>query len=217
MSTNSRTPSRWLPGQVAHGAALQRRAVEGDPRGDRVGLDDRPVGLVLVRVGLAPAGLLVERLVVPDAGRRRRRAVGRRLGDDGMEGQRPDVRAVLPQVLALDEALLVARLLGQRPGVVPAAPGDGLVDRRPEAAPPRRRVRRSGTTTNPSRRKSSTSSGVSVAIVVTPPSRRGLAADLADVAHQLVHARRVEPGREVDVVRQLRARGPRRGSAARRP
>ena len=120
-------------GQVAHGTALQRRAVEGDPRGDRVGFDDRPVGLVLVRIGLAPARLLVERLVVPDPDGVDPEQSGRRFGDDGMERERADVGAVLPQVLALREALLVARLLGQCAGVVPAAPGDGLVDRRPEA------------------------------------------------------------------------------------
>ena len=55
---------------VAHAAGLAVRAVEGDPRGDGVGLDERPVRLVVVRVGRAPARLLVERLVVPEPERR---------------------------------------------------------------------------------------------------------------------------------------------------
>ena len=59
---------------------------------------------------------------------------GGRPGDERVEGERPDVRAVLPEVLALDEALLVTRLLPQRAGVVPAPPGHRLVDRRPEPA-----------------------------------------------------------------------------------
>ena len=86
-----------------------------------------------MRIGLAPARLLVERLVVPDPDGVDPEQSGRRFGDDGVERERADVGAVLPEVLALREALLVARLLGQRAGVVPAAPGDGLVDRRPEA------------------------------------------------------------------------------------
>ena len=79
-------------------------------------------------IRLPPTGLFVERLVVPDPDRPDPEQPGRRLGDHGMEGQRPHLRAVLPQVLALREALLVARLLGQGPGVVPAAPRDPFVD-----------------------------------------------------------------------------------------
>ena len=81
------------------------------------GLDDGPVGLVLVRVGLAPARLLVERLVVPEPDGVDAEQAGAAVSAiGGVEGQRPDVGAVLPEVLALGEALLVARLLGQRSG-----------------------------------------------------------------------------------------------------
>ena len=48
-------------------ARSRRRRRQGDPRGDRVGLDDRPVRLILMRVGLASTRLLVESLVVPEA------------------------------------------------------------------------------------------------------------------------------------------------------
>ena len=44
---------------------VERRALEGDPRRDRVRLLDRPVRVVLVGVGGPAAGLLVEGLVVP--------------------------------------------------------------------------------------------------------------------------------------------------------
>ncbi len=50
-----------------------------------------------------------------------------------MERQRPDIGAVLPQVLALREALLVQGLVGEVPRVVPAAAGDPLVHGRAES------------------------------------------------------------------------------------
>src|SRR5690606_18939951 len=117
-------------GQVAHRARLDRRAVEGDPRGDRVGLLDRPVGLVVVRIGLAAAGLLVERLVVPQAQAVGSDEGGRDRADARVEGERPHVRAVLPEVHALLEALLVERLLGERAPVVRHAARDARVDGR---------------------------------------------------------------------------------------
>jgi hypothetical protein len=49
-----------------------------------------------------------------------------------MKRERPHVRAVLPEVLALDEALLVSRLLSERSGVVAAATGNGGIDGGPE-------------------------------------------------------------------------------------
>ena len=66
------------------------------------------VGLVLVGVGLAPAGLLVQRLIVPDADGVHAEEARRRLSHPRVEGEWANVGAVLPEVLALNEGLLVA-------------------------------------------------------------------------------------------------------------
>ena len=114
--------------EVAHGAALEGGAVEGDPGGDGVGLDDGPVRVVLVGVGLPAAALLVQRLVVPEAHGVDAQEAGGGAADERVEAEGADVGGVLPEVLALDEGLLVSSLLGQEAGVVAAAPGHGLVD-----------------------------------------------------------------------------------------
>ena len=98
-------------GQVAHRSALDRRAVERHPCGERVGLGDRPVRLILVRVGDATAGLLVQGLVVPEAHRRSPQQLRREARYPRVERERPDVLVVLPQVDALHEGLLVPALL----------------------------------------------------------------------------------------------------------
>ena len=116
--------------------------------------------MVLVGVGLAAAGLLVQRLVVPQAHGVDAEQLGGGLAEAGVERERPDVGAVLPQVHALDERLLVAALLGERAVVARGAGRTPAVT----AAPYRSTsssVSRSGTTTKPSRRKRSTSSSSS--------------------------------------------------------
>ena len=102
-------------GQVSHRAARHRRAVERDPRGDRVGLGDRPVRLVLVRVGLAAARSLVQRLVVPEPQRVDAEQLARGLPDALMERERTERGVVLPEVDALLERLLVRRAFFERP------------------------------------------------------------------------------------------------------
>ena len=73
--------------------------------------------MVLVRVGDPPAGLLVERLVVPQAHGVDAEQLGRGLAEPRVERERADVGEVLPQVHALQERLLVAALLRERDGV----------------------------------------------------------------------------------------------------
>ena len=86
--------------------------------------------MVLVRVGDAAAGPLVERLVVPQPDRAHAEQLGRGLTDTRVERERRDLGVVLPQVHALHERLLVATLLLERRGVVAGAVGDGLGDGR---------------------------------------------------------------------------------------
>ena len=118
---------------VAHAAGRAVRAVEGDPRGDGVGLGERPVRLVVVRVGRAPARLLVERLVVPQAQRRLAEQLRRGLPDPRVERERAHLREVLPQVDHLAERLLVLAALGERARVVRGARGHAAVDGGAEA------------------------------------------------------------------------------------
>ena len=60
------------------------------------------------------AGLLVQRLVVPQPDGVDAEQLGRRLAEAGVERERADLGEVLPQVHALQERLLVAALLGER-------------------------------------------------------------------------------------------------------
>ena len=69
--------------------------------------------MVLVGIGLPAAGLLVERLVVPQADPLDPEQLGGRPRHPGVKVQRSDLGVVLPQVLALDEGLLIAGLLRQ--------------------------------------------------------------------------------------------------------
>ena len=133
---------------------------------------------------------------MPDPDRLDPEKPGRRLGDHGMEGQRPHLGAVLPQVLALREALLVERLLGQGPGVVPAAPGDPFVDRGAEVHQ-LGGGQQVGHHHEPVAPEVLDQAGVSEVTAVTVPALP----HLADVPHQLVNGRRVEPRRQVDLVR----------------
>ena len=64
-----------------------------------------------MRVGLPPASLLVERLVVPNPDGVDAEQPRGGLGDQWVKGQRADLGAVLPEVLALRETLFIARLL----------------------------------------------------------------------------------------------------------
>ena len=98
---------RVRAGDVAERAVLERRLHERDPRRDRVGFLDRPVRVVLVGVGLATVRFLDQRLVVPHAAGVDLHQFRRDLADLGVEGERRDVGAVLPQVHALQERLLV--------------------------------------------------------------------------------------------------------------
>src|SRR5579863_2685518 len=96
---------------IAHATDRFVDVDQRDPRGHGHRLRHGPLGIILVRVCLATARLLVERLVMPDAnawGAEERR---REFGDPGVEGQRTHLREVFPQILALDEGLLVGRLL----------------------------------------------------------------------------------------------------------
>ncbi len=63
--------------------------------------------MVLVRVRRAPAGFLVQRLVVPQPHAVDTEQLGRGLPERGVERQRPDRGVVLPQVDALVERLRV--------------------------------------------------------------------------------------------------------------
>ena len=129
MLTNFCSPTRWLPGRKASDPDCLLAALEGDPRGDRDLLGDRPVRQILVGIGLAAAGQLVQRLVVPHPQGVDAEQLSGDLPDALVERQRPDVGVVLPQVHALDERLLVAALVGQRAVVAATAPlhrgGDG--------------------------------------------------------------------------------------------
>ena len=70
---------------------------------------------------LPPAGLLVQRLVVPEPDRGDVDQLGGGLSEAGVEREWPDVGTVLPQVHALDERLLVARALVEGPVVAGGA------------------------------------------------------------------------------------------------
>src|SRR5579872_1364220 len=50
---------------IRHASVLAGRAVEGDPGAERVDFIHRPVGLILMRLGVASARVLVKRLIVP--------------------------------------------------------------------------------------------------------------------------------------------------------
>ena len=153
--------SRHIP----HASVLVRRAVEWNPGGERVELVHRPVGLILMRLGVAPARILVERLVVPETQHRHADQERRGLGDLGMERQRQDLGMVLPQVDALRERLLVRRLFAQRAMVVALRSRTA----RSTASPNRsssRSVRSPGTTTKPSRRNLSIKSGLTTGFVL---------------------------------------------------
>ena len=80
------------PGHVAHRTRRERGTDERDPRRHRCGLGDRPVRVVLVRIGLATARLLVERLVVPEADRVDLEQLGGGLADPLVERQPRDIR-----------------------------------------------------------------------------------------------------------------------------
>src|SRR5262245_65947337 len=56
-------PELVRAGHEPHRPVLLGDVVEGSPGRDRVRLEDRPVRLILMRVGLATTRLLVERLV----------------------------------------------------------------------------------------------------------------------------------------------------------
>jgi hypothetical protein len=73
--------------------------------------------MVLMGFGLPATGLLVERLVVPQADPLDPEQLGGGPGHPGVEVERPHLGIVLPQVLALDKRLLVAGFLGQRAAV----------------------------------------------------------------------------------------------------
>ncbi len=81
-----------------------------------------------MHLGFAPARLLVERLVVPEADRFRADQLGGRAGDARMEGERRDLRVILPEVLTHGEAALERRLLVETARIVAGTPGDGAVD-----------------------------------------------------------------------------------------
>jgi predicted dehydrogenase len=104
-------------GEIAHRATLDRRTAQRDPRRDRVRLRDRPIRLILMGIGAAPARALVQRLIVPKPHGGRAQQLGRGLADARVERERPQRGEVLPQVLALLERLLVRRALVQRTSV----------------------------------------------------------------------------------------------------
>src|SRR5438045_92191 len=64
-----------------------------------------------MRFGLAPARLLVKRLVVPEPHALTTEEPGSKAGDLGMEVERPDAWRVFPQHQALQEGLAVRRFL----------------------------------------------------------------------------------------------------------
>ena len=83
-----------------------------------------------MRIGVAPAGLLVERLVVPEPHGLDTEQLGRRPSERLVEGERADLREVLPEVHALQERLLVPALLLERDGVARGPVPHGLRDER---------------------------------------------------------------------------------------
>src|SRR5947208_1290499 len=87
--------------------------------------------MILMRVGLASAGFLVERLVVPQPKGAHTEEVTGHPSDALVEGEASNFWMVFPQVHALDERLLVAAALleGYDVGVA-ASGGDRCGDRR---------------------------------------------------------------------------------------
>jgi len=86
--------------------------------------------MILMCVGFATARLLVERLVVPEPDARHTEQRGRRFADARMEREPAHRRRVFPQVDALQERLLVARLLFELAPVARRAHPHRRVDRR---------------------------------------------------------------------------------------
>ncbi len=98
-------------GHVADGPVFLPDRLERDPCGDRPGLADGPVGLILVGVRLPAAGFLVERLVMPHTHGLGIQERCRRASDPWVKAEGANRRMVLPKVQALLEGLFVAALL----------------------------------------------------------------------------------------------------------
>ena len=114
---------------------------------------DGPVRVVLVRIGGASAGLLVQRLVVPQPDAVDAEQLGRGLTERGWNVSGRIVGIVLPQVDALVERLRVRGALLERRRVALAV-RDGFASRAPRSESSSAAVSSPSTTTKPSRRKS---------------------------------------------------------------